>query len=101
MDVEERVVMIRLLVLWLRSDTQIGSDTNGWRTRRHFYLRWLHRGNRGAPEFHGASYGYERILCMRRIPKRLWAASDMTEGPRDGAATEEDRRRRQPPRLRL
>src|SRR6266850_7588216 len=30
-----------------------------------------------------------------------WVASDMTEGPHDGAASEEDRRRKQPPRLRL
>src|SRR4029450_6828006 len=46
MNVEGRVVMIRFLpFLWLRSDTETGSDANGWRARRHLFLRWSHREN--------------------------------------------------------
>src|SRR6266850_1665059 len=40
-------------------------------------------------------------VCVGYRRDNPMAASDMTEGPRDGAASEEDRRRKQPPRLRL
>src|SRR6266550_1613982 len=53
-------------------------------------------------ESHSVLGGYEDILCMRPIPiGQLWAASGMTEGSGDGAASEEDSGGKQPPRLRL
>src|SRR5437867_5532519 len=46
--------------------------------------------------------GYERILCAFDTGGTTrWAVSGMTEGPSDGATTEEDRGGEQPPRLRL
>src|SRR6266850_5716333 len=55
------------------------------------------------PAFNGAGLVVTNVYCVCVGYRRdnPMAASDMTEGPRDGAASEEDRRRKQPPRLRL